>query len=723
MENYGSGIKKFLSLSIDDLKKMRTNAISERQIEEERWRKVVENIFLEHYLLRENQSMAFCPVFARLFYIEIQRQLKSNKPYTSQIINNPDNALSPIFDIISELNDGKKIGSNERADTAKYSQYIDLIRKQVDKTIASNGILADIFQKVYTEIRLFANSCIRRDIVDYALNNYTTQHIPLSQIAIFKDNLLNEANYFFRELKMSFIDFKKYFPEDYSLIQCLKYYNTLKEPENQNKKEIAIIENSYYCAESDKTIIRYYLERETTEDLEENPRIRDYQVFWYFQINAEDTTYGKIDDKEYQIFLDLRSKQMHYKHLLEIKGKIEKPRVLDVISLAQEKQLETNLSDGVKIGNAVREKNLEGKKNISILPQQIQAFGGNLRSQNLEDPENNQRYILLEAIHYKNIEEFASNLNFDEAQKKVAIPLAMRRDTTATEFKDLLFASTADKRQLEILEGFTGSFYMFMIKFFIGNFARKITEYYLKLKGDTTEYIGHDYEKIMEDELNDVVSLKLDLKEERISESPFAIVNQNEIVRKAKEEYRSLLAMEKQAETLIEKKQIRFAIEDLQNQYGKDIKNITSKILENYKNYKKYLFSKKDYADMAVQNCDPDFALFILEFNKFSKTIKFNLASAEANILDNQENQNYLRLVDIVQSKTLPTQDPEIIREGNIMLNLIPNLGDIGKSLNLENKLILDKGLEEAIQNDKLQRMQEQIQLSQAINPTQTNQG
>ena len=146
---YSNGIKNFLALSVEDLKKMRTNALYERQRAEEKWKKIAKIFYREHYLINEEESLAYCPTYARILYVEVQRNLKSNKPYTSQIIRDPNNALSPIFGILDKDRQ-KKVGFKGQDNALlDFQENIESLRKEVDEMIASNLSIADAIQKSF----------------------------------------------------------------------------------------------------------------------------------------------------------------------------------------------------------------------------------------------------------------------------------------------------------------------------------------------------------------------------------------------------------------------------------------------------------------------------------------------------------------------------------------------------------------------------------------------
>lgn len=712
-ESYSQGIKEFLALSVDDLKKMMTNSLSDRNIEINKWKEIVRLLYKEHYLLNNNESLAYCEIYTSIFYKEIQNKLKSNKPYVSQIISDPNNTLSPFVNIIDEVNQ-VKAGFLSKPDLEKYKENLEKIRNEIDKLLASNQELFDIFQEAYTELRLTGNTCVKREIVDMVENEFKLYHIPLNTITIYKDFNYLEPVYFFREILLTYADFENYFPDEISRTQCLNRYSDIDKPENKfSKKTIKVIENTFYCVKTNKTIIKFYLDGEDNF-LEKNERVKDYKIYWYFQINARDKIYGKIDEKDYQLLSNLREKQLLWKNILDLRAKVERPKQIDVVALVQEKPLQADFQDGEKFNQQIREINLNKVQNISVLPEHIASFNGNLRNQNLEDPENLNHVAFLSNIHAQNLEQFMNFLGFNEAEKTNLLLTQQREpNRTATEFKELLFAGSVDKRQLEILESFTGSFYIFMIDFYIGNFYQKISQFQIKRGKNFINSLNTDYNELENNLFYDVISLDYISTDEEAKNNPFSFVlKENPLIQDIKQRWATLNQVYQEAEDEEEKNKIASSILEFEKNYKEYITLNVLPTLIKYKNEKQ--FKDDDYVDNLIKNIPQDLLSFVVNFKKYSNTIKFKLASAEANAMQNQESQNYLKMLNTSLDIGIKTNLPEVIKEIITMFKITENLPIIAKDYNIMNKLLTGEKLKKALEEQQEEEMRRQMQLAQA---------
>lgn len=724
---WSKGEEEFLSRSVEDFKKMKTTALSERQMEERRWRKVVRLLYKDHYLIEEDECLAYSEEISRIWYVCKQNYLNANTPYTSKIIADPNNSLSPALNIVEKLN-ANKIGFLGKIDLLNFEKYLNLFREEVDSLNASNDTAKDIIQKLYADLRETGNACAYVDFDDIEKNKFRFHYVPLNSILFYKNTIENRATYFFRDFAMTLDEFEKYFPSEEALNKCLRNYSTLKEPENRyTKKDIKIVEVSYYCEEKQRTIIRHYFDNELNDFIENNEedlRVRNYQVFWLYQINAENRLYGRIDDIDYQILTSLEQTQKLYYHLIKMRQQIENPKFLEIANIFSEEPLETNFSQGVNQTNEIRKYNQQNQKNLSLNPETLTALGGVLRNQTTAPVDLPQYLVILEEQYTKAREKLITALNFNEAQKRELLTMNEIRETSVTEFETILYQTSLDKRKLETLESFTSSFYVFTTSFYIRNVAEELAIFYNKHGKKSEDLIGRNQDTLQDNAFYDIIALqKSSLTDEELKTNPFAfLLERDPRITQIKESFNQLVEAYQNAENDNEKEEIQRIMLDIEKQYPIFIQEEALPYLLKYKIDDKLEKLLEKRGEDLVLASPLDFIIFVLTFNKIAKNIKFKLASSEAKVLANQNNQNYIRFIQTALPIINQIKDvaPEEALKVILSFDFSNGFRKIGEDQNLQPMLKDEREVNKMIEEMQQRQLEQQRQLAEINNPQPT---
>ena len=730
--------KQFLSLTAEDLKKMADNSISKRNVELENWKNVVSNIFIRHPFMENGVIKDKAHTGALLKTIEdfIANKIASSFPINAKFENDSANLLTPALSVAEK--EYKEKALFNRTTKEKSENYLQIFTSAISKMIASNQNIQETIRKQAENIYLFGNTCRKND-VSLETNTFKVKEVLLDSISIEKDGM--EANYFFQELKFSFAEAEKYFtPEAFQRIK--QVYNDIDKPEKRFEKIIQVMQYAHYCEVNNITYVKYALRtKETYEFLENEAREIGYRVFTYLQTRADNKLYG-VSTRE-NILIRAQTIQQRFYDFQKQLDMLYKPNVAKIKEFSLNNTLQTSYTGGFDFNNSVKESNADASKVSSMTLELFQELlgSGRFRNQNLEYQElpNNlqiQYQFLMQEIHDFN----SSFITFAEERNNIS-DLSNGKITLGEFSQRQAISNTKTKGDFQVMEMIIGSIIIDIMDISIDRLKQEIFTMYqtsgLKDEFEFEEiYLNKNWEKVYADLYNQIISLDYPLTAKQTLDNPFSYLlnerikeeeNENETITTINEDYERLKELYSEAlkqNNTEEISQLSKAIQDFEITYNNVIKErflpvLGDKLSE--ADLERIMLDDFNLPKNIILRAPKEFLYFILTYSETNKKVKFEIASAEANLINNSEVAEFPKY--FAESMQLIQQIPDPLTQLQILLSLnaAKNWTKVGKARNISD-LLEGKELDKAVEKVQQEQQAQMQALQQQQNPQQNNQ-
>lgn len=720
-------LKYFDALSLEDLRKMHTAAKSEMHKAVKKMKGVAKYLFSsDHYLV--DKDMRYDSIYNHIFLKFVNKQIKSNLPYIPEIVYDSKNLDTPIYEFAERINgtDSKK-NSNNPLDQyeASLKKNLEILTSITSEKFADNESIRNTHFKLLISAYAFGNSCIRVDKKEDYSSSFTFEAVELDKISIVREK--EEVTYFFNELTLSFEDCLSFFTEEDSINQIRSKYSDIEKPESRNEKKIRITEFNYCCPETQHSMIKYALHDEEHSFLEVKARNRDYKLFHFISHNREtNETYGKPIE-EVQVFLDkLDEWQKHAFHKNKSKNNIVSPEILDISGLSISDKLETNYEDGVGHTKYNTKYNDSITKNYQLDVTLATSFGGNLNDQ----VKNHARILEYQGYsdnqHAENIQQALTLLGFTSLEIRDILAEEEKKLKTKFELREQQALSTPVINFLRVIEKITATLYSAYIDLFVNNFAYHIKRLANQNKINTMvmETEG-GFDSFVEKSFNSILTLdqgKFNKELDLIKKHPFGFLSQREDVIAIREEY-NVEYNRAYNEPNIETKERNQSIKRLkviENDYNNLVKDLKAKYFIPIKQKE---FNEHSY-ERLLYSFNSEQINFFLGYRDNYKKIKFSLASSEMVLAQNvglQTYETYFNKSWEMAMKALQAGDQGSSEQVMIVANLVKNRIEEAEILNISDKILTEKQLENQIEERQAQRVQEQAALAESQESNQSN--
>lgn len=735
-ENYSQEMQNFKNLTAEDLQKMRSNSIAKRQPYLTMWKDTERHIYnsSSSYLVRKGEEFCFSSTPATVLNELLDEIRAVNKPYVATFVLNPKNAKTPIYHFINTENTQNQASQMLSEEQEEKEKILKRLASTLNETLANNEEFQTVVNQAMRDYLLHGNACIQVQFKDAEQEEIEYKYIELDKISIEKNN--NDITYFFRDIALTYNEFKDYFTDSYSLERLKAVYTDLDKPELMNDRQINIVECTYCCQKTGQSLIRYFFTSDTTTFIEESPRYRSYRVFLYIQNYVKnDHLYGETDITFTPYIADIKQLQV-YAQANEIiaeeiiKSKSIKP--MDVLSQQSQSTNEALLNRmGSEQQRELRAREMNSEKTVKIDFQLLASLGSsifkNVNQLTVEDFQKAQeitnRFNILKETLIRNL------LNQVNARKRIADE--NKKEITATELRlDSQQSRGYAYHILPSIEKFTQQLYLFSFEFTIHNVILVLEEHIkMHFKGDEKKLIkmlesGNrlDFYKKIIDEILSLDAGDIDETKKHIIEQDFSNLANNEFTQKGREQFaqinaeiNQLLQIEnKTAEQIMLLKKLKNESKDYERKYKKvlaDLKiNGNEELLNKARAFRQ--------SEMFVFNLTKSQVLFFLSYASGEERVMFSLSSTEGKSLKSIESNNALEMVQIASNvaNAIAPANPEKAKQILDTINSNEVVRYIASFKNAEKFIYTEKEMKKMQQEEQLKQ---QLAIAQQQQPQQ----
>jgi hypothetical protein len=731
---------KFLSLTAEDLKKMANNSISKRNNELENWENVVSNIFIRHPFIQNGKikDKAHTGILLKTIEDFIANKIASSFPINAKFENDSANLLTPALSIVEKEYKEKVLFGRIAKEKAEH--YLQTFVSAISKMIASNQNVQEIIKKQAENIYLFGNTCRKNDVF-LETNTFKLKDVLLNSVSIEKDGM--EANYFFQELKFSFTEAENYPFTPEALERIKRAYNDVDKPERRFDKTIDVMQYSHYCEVNNITYTRYALKiNETYEFLENEPRELEYRAFTYLQTRSDNELYGVSTRENVLIRAETIQRRFYdFQNQLEM---LYKPNVAKIKDFSLDNTLQTSYAGGFDYNNSVKKSNADTSKDRSMTFELFQELlgSGRFRNQNLEYQElpsnlQIQFQFLMQEIHDFN----SSFITFAEEKNNIS-DLSNDKMTLGEFSQRQAISNIKTKGDFQIMEIIIGSIIKDIMDFSIARLKKEMFVMYqtsgLKNEFEFEEiYLDKNWEMVHTDLYNQIISLDYPLTTKQTLNNPFAsLLNEpieeqgNITITTLNKDYEKLKELYSEAVEQNNKEgisQLSGLIKDFEVKYNNIIKEkflpaLGDKLSK--ADLERIMLDDFNLPKNIILRAPKEFLYFILSYGEINKKVKFEIASAEANLINNSEVAEFPKYFAEVMQAIEKIPDPSTQIRIAMSLNPVKNWKKVGKARNISD-LLEGKELDKAVEKVRQQQIEQQAQMQavqQQQNPQQNNQ-
>ena len=741
-------IKKFISLSIEDIKKRMQISQNER---EEMIKETVDRIkwlYRDHYLFPKSESHAYSSEFFSIFIKAFSKYAEINTPYVASIENDSQNAFSVFRKIIEEENNDKTLIRNYDYSLDKFQETLGKVKNGMDDLLNSDLDYNELQIKIYQSLFESGNACVKRTILDPIKMDYKTDFVELDKVLIYKDYISNEINEFYTTKLYDYDTFIKYFPDEYSINHLLKRFPNCQDVENIKVKNIEVIEFSRFFKKCNQSYVKFFLKAEDYLFLKEEPEILNYQKFCYIQTLGNNNIYGKPFALFRAILEELKESQILAKGVKDKTHKLQNKATIFIEGMPGMRNIEAPEIGGYQASLSYKDENKKEPKAL-MLPADTVQFFAKSRPIDVVSPtlREDLDYFVLRLDDAKR--KFAQALGLGEGFNRTAEDQASQKPMTAFEVNLRQKQSLPAIDFFNLIEKSSNELYIYHFNFILGAMKSKIDKALL-YSNETEGMTKESYIKTQMMTFDLWVTFKNTaelspeiLKEFNVNEENNPFYN----FFKENENYQSVVQIANlRMEAIARKEEIQGQASNIPAEQNNNLEELTTlnKAIDDYsyqlEEWAEYVNKEhrpkwekelsREYSeglskdlDYLIHSLGEDLIEFILFYWETNKKIKFTLTSTDANQARNQTGNNWLQYNDIALpiAERIARFNPEEAKKILLSVNYEGGLEKIAKAYNVDDIVLADKKLEKANEERKQQEIETAQQMAQAQSLQQNN--